>query len=151
VVNYLIELKTAELSVLPLVDYSGSLGPAQNGLNAGAFKWKMLNTFGYNWGPVNLALQWRHLPGVKTETSAGTPDTSIVGASAYDLFNLNANIAIRKDVSFRLGVDNLFNKAPPLFGIDTAPQNGALPGGSYNSAYYDVNGRSFYAGINVKF
>ena len=48
-------------------------------------------------------------------------------------------------------MDNVFNKAPPLFGVNTAPTGGALSGGSYNSAYYDVNGRSFYVGINAKF
>ncbi len=51
----------------------------------------------------------------------------------------------------RFGVDNLFDKAPPLFGVNTDPTGGALAGGSYNAAYYDVNGRSFYAGVNIKF
>ncbi|MBO9579703.1 MAG: TonB-dependent receptor [Sphingobium sp.] len=151
VLNYLLSLKSAELATLPLIEYAGTTGPTQNGLDGGAFRWKLFTTFGYNWGPVNVSLQWRHLPGVKTETSATAPNTTIVGAPSYNLFNLSTGVAVRKDVSFRFGVDNLFNKAPPLFGVNTAPLNGALAGGSYNAAYYDVNGRSFYAGINVKF
>jgi len=151
VLNYLISLKSVELSALPLVDYAGTTGPTQNGLDGGAFRWKLFTTFGYSVGPVNVGLQWRHLPGVRTETAAIVPTTPIVGAGAYDLFNLNASAKVTRDVSFRLGVDNLFNKAPPLFGVNTAPTAGNLAGGSYNAAYYDVNGRRFYVGINAKF
>ncbi|MBO9670617.1 MAG: TonB-dependent receptor [Sphingobium sp.] len=151
VLNYLISLKSVELPGLSLVDYAGTTGPAQNGLDGGAFRWKLFTTFGYSVGPVNVGLQWRHLPGVRTEIAATVPGTTTVGAGAYDLFNLNASAKVTRDVSFRLGVDNLFNKAPPLFGVDTAPTAGNLAGGSYNAAYYDVNGRRFYVGINAKF
>ncbi len=51
----------------------------------------------------------------------GAERPPIAGAPAYDLFNLSSSVAVRKDVSFRFGVDNLFNKAPPLFGVNTAP------------------------------
>jgi len=152
VLNYLLSMKSAELSTLALVEYAGTTGPAaQNGLDGGAFRWKLFTTFGYAVGPVNIGLQWRHLPSVKAETAATAPKTAIVGAPAYDLFNLNGSVAITKDAMFRVGIDNLFNKAPPLFGVNTNPLNGALAGGSYNPSYYDVNGRTFYAGINVKF
>jgi outer membrane receptor protein involved in Fe transport len=153
VLNYVISMKSAELANLALTEYVGTTGPTQNGLDGGAFRWKLFTTFGYSVGPVGINLQWRHLPKVLSETSATVPTTSTVGAPAYDLFNLNGSVAIRKDVSFRMGVDNLFNKAPPLFGVNTNPKvaSGELAGGSYNPAYYDVNGRRFYLGINVKF
>ncbi|MBO9574097.1 MAG: TonB-dependent receptor [Sphingobium sp.] len=151
VLNYVISMKSAELGVLPLVEYVGTTGPTQNGLDGGAFRWKLFTTFGYSVGPVNLALQWRHLPSVLTETSATVPATKIVGAGAYDLFNLSGGVKVTKDVNFRFGVDNLFDKAPPLFGVNTAPTGTQLAGGSYNAAYYDVNGRRFFIGANVKF
>ncbi len=50
VVGYLFDLKSKELPNDPLIDYAGSLGPQQNQLNAGAFEWKMFNTFGYTIG-----------------------------------------------------------------------------------------------------
>ncbi len=151
VLNYVISMKSAELGVLPMVEYVGTTGPTQNGLDGGAFRWKLFTTFGYSVGPVNLSVQWRHLPSVLTETSATVPATPIVGAGAYDLFNLNASVKVTSDVSLRLGVDNLFDKAPPLFGVNTAPTAGNLAGGSYNASYYDVIGRRFFLGANVKF
>jgi len=58
-------------------------------------------------------------------------------------------------VTLRAGVDNLFNRAPPLTGVNTAntnpAANGLLPGGSYNAQYYDILGRRFYVGANMKF
>ncbi|HWK41619.1 MAG TPA: TonB-dependent receptor, partial [Croceibacterium sp.] len=151
VLNYVISMKSVELAQLPLIEYVGTTGPTQNGLDGGAFRWKLFTTFGYSVGPVDLALQWRHLPRVRTETAATIPTTPIAGAGAYDLFNLSANIKVTRDASFRLGVDNLFNKAPPLFGVNTAPTGGNLSGGSYNASYYDVMGRRFYLGANFKF
>jgi len=154
VLNYLISMKSSELDVLPLVEYAGTTGPTQYGLNGGAFRWKLFTTFSYRWDRVNLALQWSHLPSVLTETSATVPSTGLVGAPAYDLFNLNASVAVTSDVTFRFGIDNLFNKAPPLFGVNTTADTlntGVLTGGSYNSTYYDTNGRRFYIGGSFKF
>jgi outer membrane receptor protein involved in Fe transport len=154
-VNYLIELKTAELSVLPLVDYSGSLGPAQNGLNAGAFKWKMLNTFGYTLGAASLSLQWQHLPSIKSASYPGNTSlgaaTTLAGAKAYDLFNLSGRFKIFKNLELRAGVDNLFDKRPPIVEYNTAAPAGTLPGGDFNDYFYDLNGRRFFVGVNVKF
>lgn len=151
VLNYVLSMKSVELSALPLVEYVGTVGPTQNGLDGGAFRWKLFSTFGYSVGPVSLSLQWRHLPGVRVEQAATRPNTPIAGAGAYDLFNLSAHVKATRDVSFRMGVDNLFNKAPPLFGVNTAPAAGNLAGGSYNATYYDVMGRRFYLGANFKF
>jgi outer membrane receptor protein involved in Fe transport len=41
VMNYLLYTKSAELPVLPLVDYTGTLGTTQNGLNGGAYEWRL--------------------------------------------------------------------------------------------------------------
>jgi outer membrane receptor protein involved in Fe transport len=52
-------------------------------------------------------------------------------------------------------VENLLDKSPPLTGINTANTtptvNGLLPGGNFNSTYYDTLGRRFYVGANMKF
>jgi iron complex outermembrane receptor protein len=150
VLNYVLSMKSAELAVLPLVEYAGTTGPVQNGLDGGAFRWKLFTTFGYSVGPVNVSLQWRHLPGVLTETSAVVPSTTIRGTGAYDVFNLSTSVKVTKDVSIRAGIDNLLDKAPPLFGVNSAPVAGNVAGGSYNASYYDVIGRRFFLGANFK-
>jgi outer membrane receptor protein involved in Fe transport len=150
--NYYLHYKSNELSNNPLVDYVGTLGTAQNGLNPGAFRYRTLTTVGYTFGPANISLQWQHLPSVKQEGAALAP-TVFTGYRAYDLFNLNASAKITDDTSVRFGVDNLFNKAPPLGNVNTAANLslGQLPGGQYNSSFYDTFGRRFYVGINAKF
>ncbi|HZV19894.1 MAG TPA: TonB-dependent receptor [Sphingobium sp.] len=151
VLNYVLSMKSVELAALPLVEYVGTVGPTQNGLDGGAFRWKLFTTFGYSVGPVNLALQWRHLPSVRVEQAAISPNTPLRGAGAYDLFNLNGSVKVTRDATFRFGVDNLFNKAPPLFNVNSAPTAGNLAGGSYNATYYDIIGRRFFIGANFKF
>ena len=123
----------------------------QNGLDPGQFKWKMFNTFGYSIGPVSASLQWQHLPSIRSAESAATPNTPFTGAAAYDLINLSATYSIGKSVVIRGGIDNLFDKWPPITEVDTAPPPGVLAGGAYNEFLYDMNGRRFYLGATVNF
>ncbi|MXO64405.1 TonB-dependent receptor plug domain-containing protein [Altericroceibacterium endophyticum] len=156
VFNYQIELKSSELPNLALVDYTGTFGPPsqQNGLDGGAFEWKLFTTLGYSVGSANVALQWQHLPATDDVTAATDPNTSFRGAPAYDLFNLNGSYSVTDNATIRFGVDNLFNKEPPLAGVNTNPPPGNLAGGTYTPntlAYYDLIGRRFYVGANFKF
>jgi outer membrane receptor protein involved in Fe transport len=153
VFNYLIEMKSAELDVLPLVDFAGTLGPLQNGLNGGSYDWRLFTTLGYNINGNSLALQWRHLPSVDVEAAAANPATTFVGYPSYDLFNLIGSAAITRDVVLRFGVENLFDKAPPLGNINSAPNAaaGQLSGGQFNAQFYDIIGRRFYIGAKAKF
>jgi outer membrane receptor protein involved in Fe transport len=60
---------------------------------------------------------------------------------------------VTPDIGLRLGVDNLFNKAPPVGNFNAAADLslGQLPGGSFNSQFYDTIGRRFYLGANIEF
>ncbi len=165
VFNYLITLKSAPLpeeagSAGALVEYAGTLGPAsagagvgENGLTPGSFRWKMLNTFGYSIGPAKVSLQWQHLP--KTELIAYPFDnnTPFVGSPAYDLFNLSGSYAIMDNVTLRAGVDNIFDKAPPLVEYNAASTGlkNSIGGFPINGTFFDPIGRRYYAGVNMKF
>ena len=157
VFSYLISLKSAELISDPLVEFVGTLGPTQNELNAGSFKWKMLNTFGYTYDRWSASLQWQHLPAINSITAAGGAATTIMGAPSYDLIGLNGSFAFAKDAVVRFGVENLFDKAPPLLERNSAPPPFVLAGGTFgganstNPALYDFIGRRFYVGATVKF
>jgi len=165
VFNYLITLKSAPLPASAgaageLVEYAGTLGPAgsaaiaENGLNPGAFRWKMLNTFGYSVGPVTVSLQWQHLPAAKSFTYPANNATKVVGAPAYDLFNLSGSFAVTDNATLRWGVDNLFNKAPPYVEYNASASgtlSNSIGANVFNSYFYDMNGRRFYVGANFKF
>ncbi|MEJ1961722.1 MAG: TonB-dependent receptor [Gammaproteobacteria bacterium] len=159
VFSYLITLKSAELPVDPLLEYAGTLGPTQNELNAGAFDWKMYNTFGYTLGKWSASLNWQHLPSIKSITYATNNATTFTGAPSYDLVGLNGSFAFMKDAVIRLGVDNLFDKAPPLTERNADPNlpPTLLVGGSFggasstNPALYDFIGRRYYFTAQMKF
>ncbi|MFB0611493.1 TonB-dependent receptor domain-containing protein [Aurantiacibacter poecillastricola] len=153
--NYALEFKSTSLAgILDQVDYVGTLGTGENGLNGGNYEYRLFTTLGYNWGPAYLGIQWQHLPSIEDATEAliGEP-TPTTGFPSYNLFNLNGSFAVSEAVNLRFGIDNLFNEAPPLGGVNTAadPALGQLSGGGYNSLYYDTNGRRFYFGANLRF
>jgi outer membrane receptor protein involved in Fe transport len=154
VANYLLDFKSSSLPVLPMVDYTGTLGTDENGLNGGNYEYRVLSTLGYSIDKFNIALQWQHLPSIEDATEAVIgADTATTGYPSYNIFSLFGSYAVTDNVNVRFGVDNLFNKAPPLGTIDTAadPSLGQLSGGNFNATYYDTNGRRFYLGANMKF
>ena len=154
--NYLIDFKSTALDgILDKVDYVGTLGAqGENGLGGANYEYKVFTTLGYSLDGFYAGLQWQHLPAIEDTTEAligaSTPTT---GYPSYNLFNLNTRYAVTDNVNVRFGVDNLFNKRPPLGNVNTAadPALGQLAGGSYNGLYYDTNGRRFYLGANFQF
>jgi outer membrane receptor protein involved in Fe transport len=150
--SYYLHYDVAELASNPLVDYSGTFGTSAAGLSGAAFKWSTLTTLGYSIGKAHVSLQWQHRPSVKSSSAALFP-TTITGGPAYNMFNLNASYSVTDNLTIRAGVDNLFNTAPPLTGVNTAADTslGQLPGGSINALYYDDLGRRFSLGANMKF
>jgi len=162
VFNYLLDFKSAALPTSPLVEYAGTFGTTENGLapgvggaTSGAFEYRVLTTLGYNLDGYSLALQWQHLPSTDDASIATLPNSTTQGADAYNLFNLNGSAQVMDSVNIRFGVDNLFNKRPPLSGVNSAntspTTNGQLPGGTYLDQFYDVIGRRFYLGANIRF
>jgi outer membrane receptor protein involved in Fe transport len=153
--NYQIDFKSSALAaVIPLIDYVGTQGTGENGLNQGVYEYRILANLGYAVGPATVSLQWQHLPSIEdaSEATFGVP-TPTTGFPSYNMFNLNSTYSLNDSVNLRFGVDNLFNKKPPLGNVNTAadPALGQLSGGSFNSLFYDTNGRRFYLGANFQF
>ncbi|TIX50133.1 TonB-dependent receptor domain-containing protein [Alteraurantiacibacter aquimixticola] len=153
--NYQLDFSSTALAgILPLVDYVGTLGTGENGLNTGVYEYRLLANVGYAIGPATIGLQWQHRPSIEdaTEALTGAP-TPTTGFPSYNLFSLNSTYSVNDALNLRFGVDNLFNKRPPLGNINTAadPSLGQLSGGSYNATFYDTNGRRFYLGANLQF
>ncbi|MEH3106477.1 MAG: TonB-dependent receptor [Sphingomonas fennica] len=158
VVNYLDSVKSAVLPVLPLVEYRGTFGPAtnENGLSTSSYRWRSFTSLTYAAGPVTATLQWQHLPSIKSVAAAVNPATTIQGAPAYNQFNLMGTLAVTRDVTFRFGVENLTDKAPPLYEVNAAPPAGTTAGGQIGGtgaqgSFYDVLGRRFFMGIKARF
>jgi outer membrane receptor protein involved in Fe transport len=144
---------TADQFVIPIIDYAGTTGGGEVGTNAGSYRWKLFTRLDYNVGPFGVGLQWQHRPAIDHVTAVTQENSTIAGAPAYNLFNLNGRYAVTDNVNLRFGIDNLFDKAPPLIAYDTGadPSDGVLPGGRFDAGNYDVLGRRYFAAVNVSF
>jgi outer membrane receptor protein involved in Fe transport len=152
VASYYLHYKVKELANNPLVDYTGTFGTSSLGLQLGAFRYRTLTNLGYRWGPASIGLQWQHLPSVEDSGEAQAPTPNVGNPNSYDIFHLNGSYQITEDLTARFGVDNLFDREPPLTNYNpTADVTvGQLRGGSYNANFYDTLGRTFYVGINAR-
>ena len=151
-VNYLIDKYSSELDSLPLIDYADTFGPTQNGLNGNSYKWRSLVNVGYSFdNSLRLTVRWSHLPEIRNAGAATTPNTPLTGAPKYDTFDLLGSYQLLDNLLLRFGIENVFNQEPPLTGVNTAANLPSLPGGSFNAANYDTNGRRFYLGGRISF
>jgi iron complex outermembrane receptor protein len=157
--NYMIDFKVQSMSGQPFVDYVGTTGTTALGVNSGSsFEYRIFGNIGYRWGPANVGIQWQHIPATEDGNEANflnglaPAGTDASGLPAYNLFSLNAGYEVTDNLSVRLGIDNLFNKRPPLTNVDVNINTaaGELPGGGY-SLFHDVQGRRFSLGANVQF
>ena len=113
---------------------------------------------------VGVSLQWRHIGKVKSEFAS--PDETLSGngnsyefgevIKAYNYFDLASTFTFGDNYNFRLGVNNLLDKDPPLvhsgspnFGFSLCP-TGPCNGNTFPGTY-DSLGRYFYAGVTLDF
>jgi iron complex outermembrane receptor protein len=144
---------TPDQVAIPLIDFAGTLGGGQVGTNAGSYRWKLFTRVNYSVGGFTAGVQWQHKPATADASSVTNTSTAITGAPAYDLFNINTRYAITKQIALRAGVDNLFDKAPPLIGVDKSvvAGDGRLSGGRIDPGNYDPLGRRYYVGLGLSF
>lgn len=105
-------------------------------------KWRLNGRATWTTGPVALSLQWRHLSPVHDDDDSTT--YSVERIKAYDYFDLSAQIEAGDHFTWTLGINNLFNKQPPLLG-DNQEQANTYP------STYDPYGRAFFVNAAVKF
>lgn len=116
-------------------------------------KWAFNQTSTLNWGPATVQLRWRYI-GKLTHDTIGLEDVAdrtlaVPVIKARNYFDLFSTFDVDKRFQFRLGINNLFDKDPPVVGNDY----GGTTENSGNTypATYDPLGRSYFAGVNVRF
>jgi iron complex outermembrane receptor protein len=113
---------------------------------------------------IGLSLQWRYIGKVKAETldDAETLHSDNhfepgLHVKAFNYFDLASTFTIGDHYNLRIGVNNLFDKEPPLTtgGAATVDGTNLCPTGSCNGNTYpgawDVLGRYIYAGATINF
>ncbi len=105
-------------------------------------KWKSNSRLSWQDGGLTTSLRWRYL-GPVTDDDDQTP-YSVERIGAYNLFDLAFSYDINDNVGLNLGINNLFNKQPPIVGTQQEQAN-TYPG------VYDVLGRDFFVSANFRF
>ncbi len=106
-------------------------------------------------GPGLLSLRWRfngatqdsRIQNVFNGTTRIGTDRALLPApriGAYSLFDLTASVSATDALTLSLGVNNLFDKKPPVLGT-AASQANTLP------AFFDVLGRDFFVSASMRF
>ena len=111
---------------------------------------------------IGFSAQWRYFGAV--EVDFANPSTSLAG-NRYDFgakipsqsyFDLSINANVGNSISWRLGVNNLFDRDPPLvtsgsgaFGASACA--GVTCNGNTYPGTYDSLGRFIYTGITLEF
>jgi iron complex outermembrane receptor protein len=105
---------------------------------------------------LSLSLHWRHIGGVKL--AALDPKFNLTNdispghtkLRAQDYFDVATVFKIQKRFEFRLGVNNVFDRQPPLIVRNTAAGGGPASGNTYPE-WYDALGRYVFASLTANF
>jgi outer membrane receptor protein involved in Fe transport len=142
VLSWMDTYKIQSLAGADYFDYAGTIGNAQISADAISHpEWKATTTFTYRNGDASLALRWRWIDAMENSGNVGAASATAPGVKSRSYFDLNGRYGLRENVEFRAGVLNLGDTAPPEWTGE----------GATDFAIYDVLGRRFYAGVNIKF
>lgn len=137
---------TDEYTFTPLVDL-----PDDNVQCAGRFglncgdpipKWKFNSRLSWIDGPLTSSVRWRHVGGTRDDDDE--TDYIVDSIGAYNVFDLSFAAEVSENVTVNMGVNNLFNKQPPVIGSN-AEQANTYPG------TFDVLGRDFFVSAQFRF
>ena len=148
VLSYLNEFKLQDAPGEPFIDWKGTLG------QGGQYDYRKNTTIGYTFpgGNATIALNWYHLPSIKDQAKARSPNATVLDVESYDRFNLFADYQINDWMTLRAGIDNIFDEEPPNVGSDPFhPTNPNRNAASFNSQYYDILGRRAFLGLTMSF
>ena len=120
-------------------------------------KWrhKLRVTYDTPFEGLGVGVQWRYVSAVTQDvnspnrllnTPGGPPPTGIPN---YMWFDLTASYVLNKNVNFHVGVNNVFDKDPPL--TSTAYFSSALENGNTFPGVYDALGRFLFANVTIQF
>ena len=142
--TYVATYKKQGASFLPETECAGRFGFACN--FAPMPKWKHTATLTFGGDDFNLAGRWRLIGGVKEDSGTDILKSKIPSVSYFDF---TANFNVEESYTLRLGIQNAFDKQPPIVGS-------AAGGTAYNAAntfpsVYDVLGRTFFVGLTAKY
>jgi len=150
---------------------AGFYGPSCSSFTAGAgtpvFRWRhrLTSTWATPWSGLDVTATWRfydsvkyqglssnvnlQTPGGATIANGGISNTD-AALSSRSYFDVTAALKVADKITLRMGVNNLFDKNPPLVGATYAPGPPTANGNSFPGVY-DSLGRYIFGEAIVQF
>jgi outer membrane receptor protein involved in Fe transport len=135
---------TPVIGVDQVIDCEGRFG-AQCAVPTPKWRHTMRTTLGV--GPAALSLQWRYLGSSRDDNDEITYAVERFKATNY--FDLTGTVDVNDNLTFNLGVSNLFDKDPPIAASTQSGGNGEQS--NTYPTFYDVLGRTFFVSARVRF
>jgi iron complex outermembrane recepter protein len=111
-----------------------------SGTGAQAPKWSGKVDLRYAWGPVGVNWTTRYVSSAVFDPTYTSENRDILGVGEYWQHDVAFHYEFRPGMTARFGINNLGDAKPP-FPVSYVT----------NALYYDVVGRSYFAGLNLKF
>ena len=118
---------------------------------------KFRTTWNTPWFGTQLSMQWRYFSDVRTDAASANgllsnpgniyPVDEKIAAQSY--IDLTASFKIKDGYQFRVGVENVFDKEPPLVGSANCP--GVVCNANTFPQVYDSLGRYLFVGITATY
>lgn len=109
----------------------------------GFLRWQATGNIMFSSGPFGLTYSMRYIP--KTKASPFLEGFPKIPAASYH--NLRLNFDITDGANIYMGVNNLFDRKPPIVPDNTSGSQAQ----NTISGFYDVFGRSFFIGTKLSF
>jgi iron complex outermembrane receptor protein len=108
-------------------------------------KWKAVSRIAWSDGPLTTSLRWRYIGRVKDENGpSSVSGFDVDHIPAWNYFDLAFALNVTDHATMTFGINNLFDKKPPLMGSSQAEQANTYP------STYDPLGRDFFFSVNFK-
>lgn len=104
-------------------------------------KWRLSARTIFTSGPITFSLLYRYLSPVDDDSAV---TYSVEHIKAYHYVDTTLSFDVMKKFTWTLGVNNLFDRSPPIIGSNQEQAN------TYPSTY-DPYGRAFFTGVKLKF
>jgi len=151
--TYVKEFVTEPIPGLGDYDCAGLYG-ATCGTPTPKWRHKLRGTWSTPWN-VDLSLTWRHIDSVDVDLSSGNALLTgdffpvVKTLSERDYIDLAGSWAINKTFTVWAGVNNLFDKDPPI--TDSSIAGPAAGNGNTYPQVYDALGRRIFISLTAKF
>ncbi|WP_239059984.1 TonB-dependent receptor domain-containing protein [Alteromonas genovensis] len=144
--NHYLESESLSAPTSSVIDCNGFFGPQCNPQHTT----RAITRATWSYEDYSVSLLWRYLSDIEREP--GVIDSTFEPfkrIGSYNYFDLFTSYQVNDYTSLNFGIDNLFDKAPPIVGnqaAGTARNSGnTLPG------HYDVLGRTYRFTVSLSF